>query len=140
MAVDTSRNKSDTVSRLQQYCTTIQDTIGLALALRQEAIDKGYQAAGADPSVGSGSSSWSIASSKSASSSGPGTHSSRSIRSPTAKERGAGGPSLALTPFGPEFNPLGWARLGDERPRRRRAPTLGDRADELGAGALRPSR
>lgn len=48
MAVDSSRDKQNTVSQLQSYCNTILDTINKALQLRQEAIDKGYQPGGAD--------------------------------------------------------------------------------------------
>jgi hypothetical protein len=49
MAVDTSNDKKNTISKLQQYAATILDTIAAAKVLRQEAIDKGYNSAGSDP-------------------------------------------------------------------------------------------
>jgi hypothetical protein len=49
MAVNTSADKSNTISKLQGLCATILDAIVDAKQLRQEAIDKGYQAGGADP-------------------------------------------------------------------------------------------
>jgi hypothetical protein len=48
VAVVTDNDKKNTISRLQQYCATILDTIAAAKLLRQEAIDKGYQTGGAD--------------------------------------------------------------------------------------------
>lgn len=49
MAVNTNSVKSNTVSRLQGYCSTILDAVAAAKQLRQEAIDAGFQTGGADP-------------------------------------------------------------------------------------------
>lgn len=49
MAVDSSNSKKNTISRMQQYCATILDTMAAAMLLRQEAIDAGYNAGGTDP-------------------------------------------------------------------------------------------
>lgn len=48
MSVDTTHDKTTTIKKLQDYCATILDTIAAAKLLRQEALDKGYNSAGAD--------------------------------------------------------------------------------------------
>lgn len=49
MAVDTTNDKNNMIAKAQGYAATILDTLNQVKLLRQEAIDKGYQAGGGDP-------------------------------------------------------------------------------------------